>query len=115
MIISLTTGVVGGKWTRTLADADKEKIGIAGIKGYIGAGEKYFVSRPIDYRTYPSWNSRDFKMLRNARPDFMTTRGGPHPCHFCHNTEEQTGEKIKRDHRGLIISGFGLIRPLRRV
>jgi hypothetical protein len=81
--------VVGGKWTQTMIDKQKAYLISNGIEVYVGAGEHYFVSREVDFESYPSWNRIDFEMLKDVRPDIMSTRGCPYHCHFCHNTEKK--------------------------
>jgi radical SAM superfamily enzyme YgiQ (UPF0313 family) len=84
-----TETVVGGKWTQTLTDEQKDYLAHRGIKVWAGAGERFFADPEIDYDAYPSWSRVDFETVGEVRGDIMSTRGCPYHCHFCHNTEKR--------------------------
>jgi len=81
--------VVGGKWVKTITEEQKMVFVNQGIEVYADAGESYFGKGEVDYEAYPSWDRIDFETLKGVRGDIMTTRGCPHHCHFCHNTEKK--------------------------
>jgi radical SAM superfamily enzyme YgiQ (UPF0313 family) len=84
-----TETVVGGKWTQTATEEEKQYLKDHGITLWVGAGELYFAHQEFHVDTYPSWDRIDFETLREVRTDVMSTRGCPYRCHFCHNTEKK--------------------------
>ena len=80
---------VGGKWTQTLNDHEKEIFKRKGIEIYAGAGERCFDNGEIDFGGYPPWQEIDFQTLDDVRADIMSSRGCPYNCHFCQNTEKK--------------------------
>lgn len=81
--------VVGGKHMETLTPMQIEEFRALEVEVYPGKGELYFSQEAIDYQSYPSWSREDFKTLEDVRIDVMSSRGCPHHCYFCHNTEQQ--------------------------
>ena len=81
--------VVGGKWTQTLTNKQRDALQIHDINIHEGPGEFYFDNSEIDYAAYPSWDSIDFATLDDVQYEVMSTRGCPFNCHFCHNTERR--------------------------
>ncbi len=84
-----TKTVVGGKWTRTINDKQKDIFEKNQIEICCGAGENYFIDREIDFENYPAWDRVDFDTLGDVQMEIMSTRGCPYRCHFCHNTEKK--------------------------
>ncbi|MBW1855524.1 MAG: radical SAM protein [Deltaproteobacteria bacterium] len=80
--------VVGGKWTQTITDEEKAFLERNGIDICTEEGETYFEDHDIDIHNYPSWSRIDFETLGETHIEIMSTRGCPHHCYFCHNTEK---------------------------
>ncbi len=81
--------VVGGKWTETMPDAQRDAMRDGGIEVCVGQGERYFDPGWADFASYPSWDPADFRTLGEVNEEIMSTRGCPYRCNFCHNTEKK--------------------------
>jgi radical SAM superfamily enzyme YgiQ (UPF0313 family) len=80
--------VVGGKWTRTMDELQKDILHRSGVTVWTEAGELLF-DRTVNYETYPAWDDQDICALRRVYNEVMSNRGCPYRCNFCHNTEQK--------------------------